>query len=123
MFNTANEKYHARLRRSVSNAYAMSTLVTFEPFVDSTTTEFLKQLKLRYANQLGNEGVCDFGAWLQYYAFDVIGELTYSKRLGFVEQGVDIGNIIRDLEAFLDYVAWVSEPTSWLYSDLQSTTS
>ncbi|KAH6995544.1 cytochrome P450 [Ilyonectria sp. MPI-CAGE-AT-0026] len=109
MFNTANEKYHARLRRSVSNAYAMSTLVNFEPFVDSTTTEFLKQLKLRFANQPGNEGVCDFGAWLQYYAFDVIGELTYSKRLGFVEQGVDIGNIIRDLEAFLDYVAWVGQ--------------
>ncbi|KAK7420783.1 hypothetical protein QQX98_002587 [Neonectria punicea] len=86
----------------------MSTLVNFEPFVDSTTTEFLKQLKLRYANQVGNEGVCDLGAWLQYYAFDVIGELTYSKRLGFVEKGFDIGNIIRDLEAFLDYVSWVS---------------
>ncbi|KAM5345996.1 hypothetical protein ACJ41O_011857 [Fusarium nematophilum] len=109
MFNTANEKYHATLRRSVSNAYAMSTLVTFEPFVDSTTTEFLKQLKRRYANQLGDEGICDLGAWLQYYAFDVIGELTYSKRLGFVESGVDIGNIIRDLEAFLDYVSWVGQ--------------
>ncbi|KPM37968.1 hypothetical protein AK830_g8610 [Neonectria ditissima] len=109
MFNTANETYHSKLRRSVSSAYAMSTLVTFEEFVDSTSTEFLKQLKLRYADRPGDEGICDFGAWLQYYAFDVIGELTYSKRLGFVEKGTDIGNIIRDLEYFLDYVAWVGQ--------------
>ncbi|KAF4999942.1 hypothetical protein FDECE_11344 [Fusarium decemcellulare] len=106
MFNTANERYHSRLRRAVSNAYAMSTLVTFEPFVDSTSTEFLRQLKLRFADRPGNEGICDFGAWLQYYAFDVIGELTFSKRLGFVERGTDVDHIIRDLESFLNYVSW-----------------
>ncbi|KAF4465179.1 Pisatin demethylase [Fusarium albosuccineum] len=109
MFNTANERYHARLRRAVSNAYAMSTLVTFEPFVDSTSTEFLRQLKLRCADRPGNDGICDFGAWLQYYAFDVIGELTFSKRLGFVERGTDVDHIIRDLESFLNYVSWVSQ--------------
>ncbi|KAH7254430.1 hypothetical protein MRS44_016890 [Fusarium solani] len=109
MFNTANDRYHARLRRSVSNAYAMSTLVAFEPFVDSTSTEFLKQLKLRFADRPGDEGICDFGAWLQYYAFDVIGELTFSKRLGFVETGRDVDNIIRDLEGFLNYVSWIGQ--------------
>ncbi|KAF4979782.1 hypothetical protein FZEAL_4086 [Fusarium zealandicum] len=109
MFNTANERYHAKLRRAVSNAYAMSTLVTFEPFVDSTSTEFLKQLKSRFADRPGSEGICDFGAWLQYYAFDVIGELTFSKRLGFVERGCDIDNIIQDLEGFLNYVSWIGQ--------------
>ncbi|WAO96068.1 Hypothetical protein NCS54_01372900 [Fusarium falciforme] len=109
MFNTANDRYHARLRRSVSNAYAMSTLVAFEPFVDSTSTEFLKQLKLRFADRPGDEGICDFGAWLQYYAFDVIGELTFSKRLGFVETGRDVDSIIRDLEGFLNYVSWIGQ--------------
>ncbi|KAI6758732.1 hypothetical protein HG530_010972 [Fusarium avenaceum] len=109
MFNTANDRYHARLRRSVSNAYAMSTLVTFEPFVDSTSTEFIRQLKLRFADRSNDADVCDFGAWLQFYAFDVIGELTFSKRLGFVEGGVDIDNIIRDLESFLNYVSWIGQ--------------
>ncbi|RSL42791.1 hypothetical protein CEP54_015358 [Fusarium duplospermum] len=107
MFNTANDRYHARLRRSVSNAYAMSTLVAFEPFVDPTSTEFLKQLKSRFADRPGDEGICDFGAWLQYYAFDVIGELTFSKRLGFVETSRDVDNIIRDLEGFLNYVGQI----------------
>ncbi|KAI8930867.1 hypothetical protein NX059_011884 [Plenodomus lindquistii] len=109
MFNTTNEKYHARLRRQVSNAYSMSTLVTFEPFVDSTSTEFLNQLKFRFADKTDDTGICDFGSWLQYYAFDVIGELTFSKRLGFVKSGTDVDNIIRDLEGFLNYASWVGQ--------------
>ena len=105
MFNTTDEKFHAKLRRAVNNAYAMSTLVQFEPFVDSTTTEFLNQLSHRFADQPGK--VCDFGEWLQFYAFDVIGELTFSKRLGFLDRGVDVDDIIGNLEKALAYFAVV----------------
>lgn len=108
IFNTTDERFHAKLRRAVSNAYAMSTLVNFEPLVDSTSNEFLKQLKRRYADRKDSSGICDLGAWLQYYAFDVIGELTYSTRLGFLDRGSDVDNIIADLEWLLDYVAVVS---------------
>jgi hypothetical protein len=85
----------------------MSTLVQFEPLVDSTTTIFLNQLSARYANKVDPDEVCDLGAWLQYYAFDVIGELTFSRRLGFVDRGVDVDGIIHDLEKLLDYFASV----------------
>lgn len=105
MFSTNDEKYHAKLRRAVSNAFAMSTLVQFEPFVDSTTTEFLKQLSHRYADKPGV--ICDLGKWLQFYAFDVIGELTFSKRLGFVDRGLDVDNIISDNEWLLGYFSVV----------------
>jgi hypothetical protein len=87
----------------------MSTLVQFEPFVDSTTTEFFRQLDQRYANE---SAVLDFGTWLQYYAFDVIGELTYSKRLGFVDQGKDVDNVIGSLDWLLNYAAPVRIPSS-----------
>lgn len=108
LFNTTDERFHAKLRRAVSNAYAMSTLVNFEPLVDSTTTEFLEQLSHRYSDRKGAPGICDFGAWLQYYAFDVIGELTYSTRLGFLDRGTDVDRIISNLERLLDYVSVVS---------------
>jgi cytochrome P450 len=75
LFTSTDEKFHAKLRRAVSSAYAMSTLVQFEPLVDSTTSAFLAQLETRFADREGSDGVCDFGAWLQYYAFDVIGKL------------------------------------------------
>ncbi len=108
LFTSTDEAFHAKLRRSVSSAYAMTSLVQFEPLVDSTTTEFLKQLKQRYADKPDSHAIVDFGAWLQYYAFDVICELTYSKRLGFVERGQDVENIISSLEWLLNYAAVVS---------------
>lgn len=86
----------------------MTSLVQFEPLVDSTTTEFLKQLKQRYADKGDDSGVVDLGIWLQFYAFDVICELTYSKRMGFVDRGQDVENIISSLEWLLSYAAVVS---------------
>jgi hypothetical protein len=85
----------------------MSTLVQFEPLVDSTTAKFLQELSERYADRSNADGICDLGAWLQYYAFDVIGELTFSKRLGFVDHGIDVDDIIRNLEKLLNYFASV----------------
>lgn len=40
-------------------------------------------------------------------AFDVIGELTYSKPLGFLEQGRNVDGIIASLEKILDYAGKV----------------
>ncbi|KAF1839795.1 cytochrome P450 [Decorospora gaudefroyi] len=111
LFSTTNDAFHAKLRRAVGNAYAMSSLIQFEPLVDSTITTFLAQLEQRFASRTdGDEGgVCDFGLWLQYFAFDVIGELTFSKRLGFVDKGMDVDGIIGDLERLLNYVAPVGQ--------------
>ncbi|KAF2850009.1 pisatin demethylase [Plenodomus tracheiphilus IPT5] len=109
MFSTTNETFHARLRRAVGNAYAMSTLVQFEPLVDSTITALLKQLDERFVDRADEAGICNFGVWLQYFAFDVIGELTFSKRLGFLDRGEDVDGIIGALERLLDYVSVVGQ--------------
>jgi cytochrome P450 len=108
LFTSTDEAFHAKLRRAVNNAYAMSSLVQFEPLVDSTIKEFLTQLRSRNTAQNGINAIFDFGEWLQYFAFDVICELTYSKRMGFVERGEDVENIISDLQWVLDYAAVVS---------------
>ena len=86
----------------------MSTLVQFEPLVDSTIQAFITQLQTRTLNQPADHGILDFGTWLQFYAFDVIGELTFSKRLGFVDEGKDIEGIIEALERLLNYFSVVS---------------
>ena len=79
----------------------MSTLIQYEPFVDSTTDIFLSQTKKLYS--AGQS--CDFAKWLQFYAFDVIGEMTYSKRHGFIEENKDIDGIVEYLGGLFDYVA------------------
>jgi hypothetical protein len=83
----------------------MSNLVSYEPLVDSTTKVFLSQTEKLFAD---TGKTCDFSRWLQYYAFDVIGELTWSKRLGFVERNEDVQGIVGFISGFLDYSGPVS---------------
>jgi hypothetical protein len=45
--------------------------------------------------------------WLQNYAFDTVATLCYSKPYGFLEQDVDIDNIISTTRMILDYTAHV----------------
>lgn len=84
----------------------MSTLTSYEPLVEATIEEFLTQTQKRFADK---EASCDFARWLQYFAFDVIGELTWSKRLGFLERFEDVDGIVENLADFLAYAAPVSQ--------------
>lgn len=105
-----DEHVHARMKRLVANAYALSTLVEFEPLVDSTTSIFLDVLQERF-NELGQ--VLDLGQYLQFYAFDVMGELTFSKRLGFIEEGVDVNHIMASINANFEYFSVIGQ-MPWL---------
>jgi hypothetical protein len=107
LFSTIDEAFHSKYRRAVANSYAMSTLVQFEPLIDSTTRVFINELTQRFADRKNESGICDFGTWLQYYAFDVIGELSFSRRLGFLEQGTDVDGIISEIENQLNSFAVV----------------
>ena len=78
IFNTPNEDLHRALKKPISNIYSMSNLVSFEPY--ATTGE-----------------ICEWDVWLQRFAFDVIGEITFSKRLGFLEGATDVDNIMASI--------------------------
>ncbi|KAI9692727.1 MAG: hypothetical protein M1820_009432 [Bogoriella megaspora] len=106
MFSTTDEAYHARYRRCVNNAFAMSSLVAYEPLVDSTTQIFLSQTEKLFA-KTGNS--CNFARWLQFYAFDVVGEITWSRRLGYVERNEDVDGVVGFLGRFLSYCGPVGQ--------------
>ena len=53
--------------------------------------------------------------WMRKYAFDVIGELTYSSKHGFLESGEDIDGIIAYLTQYMDYLVVVTYDP-WRYS-------
>lgn len=78
----------------------MSSLVNYEPLVSSTVSTFLDKTQQLYANT-GKS--CNFSQWLQFFAFDVIGDLTWSKRLGFIEENRDVDGIVAFLNKFLSY--------------------
>ncbi|RYP12479.1 hypothetical protein DL767_011261 [Monosporascus sp. MG133] len=84
----------------------MSTLTSFESLVDTTIEVFMQQLDNRFVK---TKEACDWGLWLQYFAFDVIGEITFSTRLGFLERGEDVDGIIAAIWHWFEYVAVVGQ--------------
>lgn len=86
---TSNEK-HAVERRKTSNMYAMSSLVSYEPFVDKINDEFMTALESHAKN--GRE--FDLFTWMQFYAFDVIGEITFGRSFGLVGEGKDDSGLL-----------------------------
>ncbi|KAK6427985.1 hypothetical protein LTR95_015876, partial [Oleoguttula sp. CCFEE 5521] len=56
----------------------------------------------------------DLGTWLHWYASDVISSITFSNRLGFMEQEKDVNNIIAAIEGRLVYDSVVGQ-VPWLH--------
>jgi len=102
LFNVLDEDLHRILKKPIASIYSMSNLVSFEPYVDSTMRVFFEELDRRFV-QTGKVG--EFDAWLQMFAFDVMGEITFSKRLGFLERWEDVDGIMASIWEHFLYTA------------------
>lgn len=63
----------------------------------------------------------DLGAWLQWYAFDVIGAITFQRRFGFMEKREDVLGMIEGIDGALWYgatIGQVPEFHPWLMGSL-----
>jgi cytochrome P450 len=85
VFSETNNEKHALERRKTSAMYAMSALVSYEPFVDKVNAKFMAAL----SNHAAAGRAIDLFTWLQFYAFDVIGEITFGGSFGLLEAGHD----------------------------------
>jgi cytochrome P450 len=101
LFSTRDETFHRGQKKPVANAYSMTSLLELEPGVDSCTEIFLSQLR-RFAD---SKRVVNLGTWLQYYAFDVVGEFSFAKKLGFLQEGKDVDGMMEAIEGMLVYAS------------------
>jgi hypothetical protein len=81
----------------------MSGLVQLEPFIDSTLGSFMRDLDRRFVNVKTGPRVFDFSRWLNLYAFDAIGEMSFSEKIGFLDSGGDIEGIMHQIEMQLGH--------------------
>ena len=89
--------------------------MSYEPLIEKTINVFLEQLDSRFAGKKGPDGIIKLEDWLLYFSFDVIGELTYGARHGFLESGHDSQGIIAFLQGFAVYGSVVSSFPLALY--------
>lgn len=99
LFPDRDIKRHADTRKKFQNLYSMSSLVSYENYVEECMDVFLKKME---SFSISKKTI-DMAHWFQCYAFDVMGEITYSERFGFLDNGEDINGTLVALDNSMMY--------------------
>ncbi|KAL9617507.1 MAG: hypothetical protein Q9160_007718 [Pyrenula sp. 1 TL-2023] len=110
VFNTTEEGLHKQMKTPIASLYSVSSTASVEGLVDDVLKCLSDNFDRRFVK---NSEVFDLGKWLQYFAFDVMGTMTFSKRYGFLDEGKDVRGM---LGAIIDFMRQVAPMTQapWL---------
>lgn len=111
LFSELNPHVHSVQRRKVANYYSMSSMVGYEGYVDNCS-ELLSQ---HFVKKAISGDFVDMQHLLQCYAFDVIGEITFGKRFGFLDMGEDKDGVFKAIDNGGWYSTFVGI-WSWLHA-------
>ncbi|EUC39786.1 hypothetical protein COCMIDRAFT_110588 [Bipolaris oryzae ATCC 44560] len=100
-FTDLDERQHAERRRIVNSLYSMSKILKLEKKVDKC----VQLLVAKFTDCAIKGSMVDLSEWVQWYAFDVIGELFFSRMFGFLHGGHDYGSYINALDCLIPFIA------------------
>ena len=106
VFNTRDEDLHKQLKSPVAPIFSLTNILPFEPFVDDVLLKLFEQFEHRF---LQSADICNLGDWLQFFAFEVMATMTFSKRYGFLESGLDKNGLIEAIWRYMKVAAPVSK--------------
>ena len=88
--STRNPKAKIERSKAFASAYAQSNVVQYEEAITPLISK-LGQWMARYAE---SGEPMELDKFISYMAFDVVGEVLFSRPFGFIEKGKDIDNAI-----------------------------
>ncbi|KAL4961365.1 cytochrome P450 [Aspergillus stella-maris] len=97
LFTATNPGEHTKRKRLVNNIYSMRSILESETLIDSCTEEFMSRME----GFMETHQPIDLALWVQWYAFDVIGELYFSSKFGFMREQSDVQGFIGSLDTLL----------------------
>ncbi|KAK5128187.1 hypothetical protein LTR08_004078 [Meristemomyces frigidus] len=125
IFSERSNEVHSANRRKQANMYSMTSLKNYEPFVDRVNSTFFG--KLKEFSETGQS--FDLFTWMQFYAFDVIGEITIGRTFGMLEAGNDKDGLLDAVDfvnakygARLGHLPELHVPFLWLAQTLKLAT-
>lgn len=109
IFTETREAVHGVKKRYAMPPYSMNTMQQSTSTIEKTERLLLHKLD-EFAS--GSQ-VCDLGSWLHFFAFDVLGEVAFSKNFGFLEAGYDVDDAIKTIDDSQTYNGRVGQ-IPWL---------
>ncbi|KAI1880054.1 hypothetical protein JX265_001675 [Neoarthrinium moseri] len=107
-FSQVDERKHADLRTKIGPGYSSTHLA--EQSIDRQLLRFLHLIDRKYLSREdgGSYRPLDFARLSHLYSMDVVGDWTFGKPFGFLEEGEDIYDYIRWNEEFFPFVTMAS---------------
>ena len=69
--------------------------------LDSVAQKPIDRLLQRIEEYAESGNPMNFSEWMQWTAFDVIGEVSFSKQFGFLDEGKDIDGTLKSIDDML----------------------
>jgi hypothetical protein len=102
IFTETREDVHAQKKRVANVPYSMAAMQQLSPFINDTIELFMRKIDEHRSAHVGTAGgkgkVFDLGAYLHYFAFDVLGEVAFSRSFGFLAEGRDVDDAIKTID-------------------------
>lgn len=95
IFTETREDVHAMKKRVANVPYGMAAMQQLSPFINDTIELLVRKIGEHIDS---GKGVFDLGDYLHYFAFDVLGEVAFSRGFGFLEEGRDVDNAIKTID-------------------------
>lgn len=86
LFATTDTAWHNDLRRKINQAFSMTTMVQYERYVDEAIDALINAFVVRFADKKDPEGMVDLPKWLHYFTEDAVTNVTYGRRMGYLER-------------------------------------
>ena len=105
LLSSGDSTWHDQQRRLISSSFNLSNILKYESWVTDSIRVFLQEMGHRYVGKSGEEGVVDLHRWFAFFTADVVSNLTYGQRTGFMETGMDVSNIHASVR--LVFIPWL----------------
>lgn len=110
IFTETREDVHAIKKRHASNPYSMATMHTMTGYIEDTERLLMSKLDAMCQSR---DQHCNLGDYLHYFAFDVLGEIAFSRKFGFLEAGYDLERAIKTIDDMQWYDGIIGQIPEW----------
>jgi benzoate 4-monooxygenase len=93
LFNTRDRAEHSRKRKTVSHTFSTKSIGQFEQYMHHNLEMFETQWDRLSKGAEGGFAKIDALHWLNYLAFDIIGDLAFGSPFGMLERGEDYAEV------------------------------
>ncbi|KAG9244214.1 cytochrome P450 [Calycina marina] len=93
VFSTRSNSVHSHLIRPVRKFFTLYSLLKHEVLIDKAIDLFLACLDHNFVTGDNANKTCKMDEWLPFFAWDVIGWLTFGKPIGYLEHGSDFNGM------------------------------